>query len=61
MKILHIVENDTEIGLKQLIGALEGKHKIDVVKLDENVDYDALLEQVASHDKVVSWVNYEKS
>ncbi len=56
MKILHIL-NDGPTDLSDRIINIQSKeHNVKVINLSKKeLSYDAIIDEIASHDKVMSW------
>ena len=55
MKVLEILKSEPSETVSKMIAVHEQDNDVKVVKLYENADYDALVEDIFSSDKVVSW------
>ncbi|MBI5664587.1 MAG: hypothetical protein HZC49_05825 [Nitrospirae bacterium] len=56
MKILHIINNGMTDLTKSIIDAQSKDHEIKVVKLSQKgISYEAVVDDIFSCDKVVSW------
>lgn len=60
MKIIHIINKATSQSVLDLINEQRKVHDIEVIKIDvEQPDYDAIIDQVISCDRVISWSNVQ--
>ena len=58
MKIIHIVNRDTGKYILDLINEQRKVHDVETINIDEEAqDYDAIIDQVLSSDRVISWSN----
>ena len=56
MKILHILRSEPDDQTREFIRSMSDEEEATEVKLYAgNVDYEALVGLIFSHDKVVSW------
>jgi len=56
MKILHIINNGQTDLTKKIIDAQSKDHEIKVIELSKKrISYEALVDDIFSSDKVVSW------
>lgn len=55
MKILEILKTDADDTINKMIAAHEADNEVKVVKLYEGADYDSLVDDIFSNDKVISW------
>jgi len=55
MKILYIVKNELNDTAKAMLEQHQKDAEVEVVKLAENKDYAAIIQQVFSNDKVICW------
>lgn len=56
MKILHIVKSEPSEMVKKIIDSHSGGNNVKVVDLSKKeMSYDALIDEVDSSDKVMSW------
>lgn len=55
MKILHILnDGPTDLSAK-IIETQSKEHEVKVVELSKKGSYESLIDEIFSHDKVVSW------
>jgi len=55
MKILHILnDGPTDLSAK-IIEAQSKEHEVKVVELSKKGSYESLVDEIFSHDRVVSW------
>ena len=58
MKIIHIINQDTGKYILDLINEQRKVHDVELINIDEGApDYDAIIDQVISSDRVISWSN----
>jgi hypothetical protein len=56
MKILHIINNGLTDLPKQIIEFQSRDHEVKVIELSKKkVSYEAIIDDIFSHDRVVSW------
>lgn len=56
MKILTILNDESEQEPKQLVENMQEQHQVEVVKLDDKqLSYDDLVDKIEQCDKVMSW------
>jgi hypothetical protein len=56
MKILHILNDGPSDLFKRIIDIQSKNHEVKVIELfKKQVSYDDVIDEVFSHDKVVSW------
>ncbi len=56
MKILHILNNGPTDLSKRIIDVQSKEHKVKVINLSKKeLPYDAIIDEIFSHDKVISW------
>jgi hypothetical protein len=55
MKVLEILKSEPSETVSKMIAIHEADNEVKTVKLYENADYDALVDDIFSSDKVVSW------
>ena len=56
MKILHILNDGPSQLSDQIISVQSKAHKVKVIDLSKKeVSYDSLVDDIFSHDKVISW------
>lgn len=62
MKIVHIVSQQPTQPVLNLIDEQKKSHDVELINIDvEQPDYDAIIEQVLSSDRVISWSNVHGS
>lgn len=55
MKILHILnDGPTDLSTK-IIEEQKKEHEVKVVELSKKESYEALIDDIFSHDRVISW------
>ena len=55
MKILHILnDGPTDLSAK-IIETQSKEHEVKVIELSKKASYESLIDEIFSHDKVVSW------
>ena len=58
MKIVHIVNQAPAENILNLIEEQKKVHDVEVINIDvEQLDYDAVIDQVINSDRVISWSN----
>ena len=58
MKILHIVNQAPAENILNLIDEQKKVHDVEVINIGvEELDYDAVIDQVINSDRVISWSN----
>lgn len=55
MKILEILKSEADDTVNKMIAVHEADNEVKVVKLSDGADYDSLVDDIFSHDKVISW------
>lgn len=56
MKILHILKKSPDDSTKKIIDAQKAGNEVKIIEIYKgSVDYDKLVSDVFSHDKVFSW------
>lgn len=55
MKLLYILKQDADATLEKIIEEQKKECDITVIDLRENKDYEKIIEQIESSDKVISW------
>ena len=55
MKILHILNDGPTDLSSRIIDAQSKDHEVKVVELSKKESYDALVDDMFSHERVVSW------
>jgi hypothetical protein len=55
MKILEILKSEPDATVQKIIDIHKEGNDVKVVELYEGTDYDALVDDIFSHDKVISW------
>ncbi len=55
MKILHILNDGPTDLSSRIIDAQSKDHEVKVVELSKKESYDILVDEIFSHDRVVSW------
>lgn len=55
MKVLEILRSEPTDTVSKMIEVHEADNDVKVVKLYENADYDALVDDIFASDKVLSW------
>lgn len=58
MKIIHIVNQKPAQPVLDLIEEQKKAHEVELINIDdEQLDYDAIIDQVLASDHVISWSN----
>jgi hypothetical protein len=56
MDILHILRSAPDAATEKMMSELSSDERSDVIKLyEENIDWDAVVDALFSHDRVVCW------
>ncbi len=55
MSILHILRSEPDDQLEELIQAVTAGEATTVALYREPIDYDELVQEIFSHDRVISW------
>jgi hypothetical protein len=55
MKILHILNDGPSDSSAKIIETQSKEHEVKVVELSKKASYESLIDEIFSHDKVVSW------
>lgn len=55
MKILHITKGEPQGAVKAIIDNHTSNHEVTVVDVNENKDYDRLLDLILENDRVITW------
>jgi hypothetical protein len=55
MKILHILNDGPTETSSKIIDAQSREHEVKVIELSKKDSYEALIDDIFSHDRVVSW------
>ncbi len=56
MKVLHILKSEPDETVEKLCGVVSSENDSSIVVLYENnVDWDALVDDIFIHDKVICW------
>lgn len=56
MKILYILkQKEADATVKKLIEEHKKSNEVTVIKINENKNYDQIVDLIASSDKVISW------
>jgi hypothetical protein len=54
MKILYLLKQDPEPTLKAIMDSHKKTEDVHIIDLRENTDFDKVVDQIASSDKVIS-------
>ncbi len=54
MKILYLIKQEDET-LKKFIEEHKKSHEVTVININENKNYEEIVDSIMSHDKVISW------
>ena len=55
MQILYLIKTKPDETLEKLIAAQRITHEVEVIDLRETSDYKAILDQVGTADRIISW------
>lgn len=55
MKILHILNNGPTKLSTKIIEVQTKEHEVKVIELSKKKSYEALIDEIFSHDRVISW------
>jgi len=55
MKILYLVKGDRDRTLNTLVEVQRQSHEVSIVDLDARIDFDQLVDRLATVDRVISW------
>ncbi len=55
MKILYLLRQDADATVKKIMEVHKKGNDLTIVNLKETRDYGKLVDQIFSHDKVISW------
>lgn len=55
MKVLHIIKSKQTELVKKIIENHSKKNKVLVIDLAKNKSYEAIIDEIFFHDKVISW------
>lgn len=56
MKILHLIHGNPDVSTQRVIEQQAKEHQVKVVDLSkQDVSYEALVEEIFAHEKVISW------
>lgn len=55
MKILYILKGQSDETVERLIKAHRDSNEVKVITLTKGVSYDAIVDDIFSYDKVISW------
>jgi hypothetical protein len=55
MKVLYILKREVDDTVKRLIEEHKKANEVKVISLTEDISYDALVDDIFSHDRVISW------
>lgn len=55
MKVLHIIKGAPEGAVKTIIDNQAGNHDVTVIDLNQDKDYDKLLDLILENDRVITW------
>jgi len=55
MNILFILKKEADLAIRTIMAENGKNHKISMITLSEDQDYDALVEQIEQCDKVITW------
>ena len=57
MKIVHILNKKPSPCVLDLIEEHRKLHEVEIINLEEQLDYDAVIDKVINCDRVISWGN----
>lgn len=55
MKILHILNDGSTVLSTKIIAEQKKEHEVKVVELPKIESYESLIDDIFSHDRVISW------
>lgn len=55
MKILYLLRNQPDATGNTLIEEQKKANEITLININENKNYDEIVDAIASHDKVIAW------
>ncbi len=55
MNILYVLKQDPDATLKKIMEVHKKGNSVTIVNLKDAKDYGKLVDQIFSHDKVISW------
>lgn len=55
MKLLYIVKQGVDSTLKEIAETQKKEHEVEIIELNDNSDYDSIVDQIADCDRVISW------
>ena len=55
MKVLYLLRNKPDATGTTLIEENKKSHEVTIIDINENKNYDDIVDAIASHDKVIAW------
>jgi hypothetical protein len=55
MNILYLLRSNPDDTGSRIIDEHKKSHQVTIIKVDENKNYDEIVDAIASNDKVISW------
>ena len=55
MNILYLLRNDPDDTVNMLIEEQKTSHEVSVININDNKNYDEIVEAIFSNDKIISW------
>lgn len=55
MKILFLISQEPDSTLQTIIKENEKEHTVNVINLDQNNNYDEIIDAIEQAEKVISW------
>ncbi len=55
MKLIYVIKQDMDPTLQAILETQKKQHEVEIIDLGEEIDYDLVIDKIASCDKVISW------
>jgi hypothetical protein len=55
MKVLYLLRNQPDETGNKIIEEHKKSHEVTIININENKNYNEIVDAIASHDKVISW------
>ena len=55
MHLLYIVKQDRGESFQKILNEQKKEHEVEVINLQDEPDYDMILDKIESCDRVISW------
>lgn len=55
MKVLYLLRNQPDETGSKIIEEHKKSHEVTIININENKNYNEIVDAIASHDKVISW------